>query len=95
MTKDLFSGQEEQYHACWEGKLWKATERARMEKTNLVLETGLRTGRAQGAVGVHEPICSTCRAWNLPNPDSNLSPVGHETGPCVAHAVRPDVAAWP
>lgn len=65
----------------------------KVEKTNLVLETELRIGRAQGAVGVHEHIWSTCSALDLPKPERNLSPIGHAMGLSVARAARPDSAA--
>jgi len=71
----------------------RPTRGPKMEKTNLVLEAELRTGRAQGAMGAHEPICSTCSALDLPSPESNHSPSGCEMSLCVARVVRPRSAA--
>lgn len=65
----------------------------KLEKTNLVLETGLRIRKAQGAVAMLEHICSTCSALDLPSPESSLSPIGHEMSLCVARAAKPDSAA--
>lgn len=43
----------------------------KMEKTNLVLETGLRIVNAQTAVDVHQNTCNTSSALDLPNTNTH------------------------
>lgn len=73
----------------------RPTRWPKMKKTNPVLQTGLKTGKAQGALGVHQHICSTSSTWICPTPGSSFSPIDHEMGLCEAHAVISDSAVWP